>query len=144
MAFADHIGAPQERWEAGLARLRMLADGEAGVALPGQMAAEVRETTNTVIAEADACGRAALAASARARGELEAQTFLLVRLARLAQAADQAVTAARTADANGLRRHLHRFDALASAMWAVQHAGYGQVPLPWPQGGPSPAASGLA
>jgi hypothetical protein len=83
-----------------------------------------------VIAEAEAAGRAALAAAAGARGELEVETFLWVRLARLAAAADEAVDLARTSDANGLRRHLHRFDDLARAMWTVQRALYGQVPLP--------------
>ena len=129
MTFTDPIDAHQARCETGLARLRMLTRGEAGGALPGPVATEVREATNAVIAEAEAAGRAALAATAGAHGELEAETFLLVRLARLAQAADQAVSAACTADANGLRRDLRRFDTLSSAMWEVQHAVYGQAPL---------------
>jgi GAF domain-containing protein len=70
-----------------------------------------------------------------------AETFLWVRLTRLAAAADEAVTAARTGDANGLRRHLHRCDDLARAMWAVQRALCGQVPGPRPSGRPSPHPS---
>lgn len=130
MTFADLLVGYRTSCETGLFRLRMLAASEASVMPPRQAAAKVREVTNAVIAEADAAGRAALAASAGLTGGLGGETFLWVRLARLAQAADQAVSAARTSDANGLRRHLHRFDALARAMWTVQDAVYGQVPLP--------------
>jgi hypothetical protein len=134
MTFTDYLEARQTPCETGLARLRMLADSDAA-GVPGtQIAAEVREVTNAVIAEAEAAGHAALAATVGARGELEVETFLWVRLARLAAAADDAVDLARTSDANGLRRHLHRFDDLARAMWTVQRALYGQVPLPRSQG----------
>lgn len=108
----------------------MLARGESGAVLPVRAATEVREATNAVITEAETAGRAALAAAAGSRREPETGVFLWVRLTRLANAADEAVSAARSGDANALRRHLRRFDALASAIWAVQHAVYGQVPVP--------------
>lgn len=132
MIFADLLDGYRTRCETGLPRLRLLAAGEAGTGLPRWAAAEVREATNAIITEAEAAGRAALAASSGTSGGLAAETFLWVRLARLAQAADQAVSAARTRDANGLRQHLHRFDVLARAMWTVQDSVYGQVPLPRP------------
>jgi hypothetical protein len=125
MTLADRIDDHQASCQPQLLRLRMLVRGETGAALPWQVAAEVREAANAVIAEAEAAGRAALAAAAGSRGELEAGTFLWVRLARLAEAADEAVSAARDGDASALRRHLRQFDALASAIWSVQHAVYG-------------------
>lgn len=54
----------------------------------------------------------------------------MVRLTRLADAADEAVSTARSGDARALRRNLHRFEALTFVIWAVQDAVYGQVPLP--------------
>jgi hypothetical protein len=123
MTFAGPIGDHQRRCQPHLVRLRMLvAGGEAGAALPGQAAAEVRDATDAVLAEAEAAGRAALAAISGSRRQPEAETFLWVRLARLAGAADEAVDTARGGDASGLRRHLARFDTLTTAIWAVQHA----------------------
>ena len=90
--------------------------------LSRQTTAEVREETNAVLVEAEAAGDATLAGVA-ARRQPEAETFLLVRL-RLAAAADEAVSAARGGDGPRLRRQLHRFDALASAIWVVQDAVY--------------------
>jgi hypothetical protein len=144
MTFTDCLEACQARCETGLARLRMLAESEAGAVPGGPVAVEVREVTNAVIAEAEAAGRAALAAAAGAGGEPEAETFLWVRLARLAAAADEAVDLARTSDVNGLRRHLQRFDDLARAMWTVQRALYGQVPQPRSQGRQVPSRASLA
>lgn len=132
MTFADRIDDPRARCQPQLLRLRVLARSETGTALPRQAAAEVREATNAVIAESEAAGHAVLAAAGSPYSELEGGTFLWVRLARLAEAADKAVTAARTGDVNGLRRHLDRFDTLASAIWTVQDVVYGQVPLPRP------------
>jgi hypothetical protein len=43
-----------------------------------------------------------------------------VRLSRLAAAAGDAVAAAGAGDFTQLRRHLHRFEVLTSAIWAVQ------------------------
>jgi hypothetical protein len=139
MTFADLLVGYRSSCETALLRLRRLAAGEADAIPPSRAATEVREATNAVIAEADAAGRAAHAASSDAAGEVAGETFLWVRLARLAQAADEAVNAARVSDGNGLRRHLHRFDVLARAMWAVQDAVYGQVALSRPPDEPQVA-----
>jgi hypothetical protein len=127
MIAVGQIREHESRCRPHLLRLRMLASAEAGAGLPRQATAEVREATNAVIAEAEAAGGAALAIMAASR-EPEAETFLLVRLNRLAVAADEAVSAARGGDGPRLRRLLHRFDALASAIWAVQHAVYASGP----------------
>jgi hypothetical protein len=121
MIAAGQIREHESRCRPHLLRLRMLASTEAGAGLPRQATAEVREATNAVIAEAEAAGDAALTGVATSRKPV-AETFLLVRLNRLAAAADEAVTAARGGDGPRLRRQLHRFDVLASAIWAVQHA----------------------
>ena len=122
MTFDERALGHRERCRLHMIRLRMLSQAEAGVILPRQVTAEVREATNAVIAEAEAAGRDALAAMPGSRRQPEAETFLWVRLARLAGAADDAVSAARRADAPGLRRQLDRFDALTTAIWAVQQA----------------------
>jgi len=70
--------------------------------------------------------RAAIRASSQQ--EPQAETFLWVRVARLAAAADRAVDAARSRDVPGLRAHLDQFDTLTSALWVVQHATYGGKP----------------
>ena len=84
---------------------------------------EVRDATNAIIAEVEAMSRTAIGASERQQPQ--AETFLWVRVARLAAAADRAVDAARRRDVPGLRAHLQQFDTLTSALWAVQHATYG-------------------
>jgi len=122
MSFDERALGHQGRCQLHMIRLRMLAQADAGGVLPRQVTAGVREATNAVIAEAEAAGRAALAAMPGGSGRPEAETFLWVRLARLASAADDAVSAARHADAPGLRRQLDRFDALTTAIWAVQQA----------------------
>jgi hypothetical protein len=48
--------------------------------------------------------------------------FLADRIAKLAAAADEAVSAARDGDAAALHRRLHRFEMLTSAVWTVQLA----------------------
>lgn len=122
MSFDEQVRDHQRRCQRHLARLRVLARCEAGAPLPSQAAAEVREASNAVITEAEAASRAALAAVAGTYRQPEAETFLWARLARLAGAADEAVSAARGTDVPGLRRHLDRFDALTAAIWAVQDA----------------------
>jgi hypothetical protein len=128
MIFSDQIRDHQSRCQPHLLTLRMLARGEADAPLSSPVAIVVRDATNAVIAEAEAAGRAALAATADGRRHPEAETFLWVRLARLARAADEAVDAARRGDNSGLRDHLTRFSALTAAIWAVQQAVYVQVP----------------
>jgi len=125
MSIADQIQDHQARCVASLIALRMLAQGEAGTPLPRWVVVEVAQATGTVLAEAEAAGRAALAAAGTSSDHPEDGTFLRVRLDRLAAAADDAITAARAGDFGEMRRHLRRFDALTSAIWAVQDGVYG-------------------
>ena len=122
MSVADQIQEHQDRCLAPLISLRMLAQGEAGTPLPRWVVVEVAQATGTVLAEAEAAGRAVLAAAGDHPG---AGTFLRVRLDRLAAAADDAIAAARAGDYGEMRRHLHRFDSLTAAIWTVQDAVYG-------------------
>ncbi len=125
MSLTDQIEDPQARCVAPLISLRMLAQGEAGTPLSRRVVIEVAQATGTVLAEAEAVGRAALTAAGIARGHPLDETFLRVRLDRLATAADDAIAAARAGEAGDLRRCLHRFDVLTSAIWTVQDAAYG-------------------
>jgi hypothetical protein len=131
MTFADQIRDHQARCQPHLLRLRMVAQGEAGTTARPQIVAEVRDATNAILAEAEAGIRTALAAADRRR-KPATETFLWARLARLADAADQAVNAAHGGHAPALRGRLRRFDELTSAIWTVQDAVCGQVPLPRP------------
>ena len=124
MSIADQIQEHQDRCLASLISLRMLAQGEAGVPLPRWVLVEVAQATGTVLAEAEAAGRAVLVAGVGS-GHRGDETFLRVRLDRLAAAASDAITAARAGDSGEMRRHLHRFAALTSAIWTVQDAVYG-------------------
>lgn len=103
--------------------LRLLAASPDGAALPREFSVQVRDTTNAIIAEVEANSRSALRVG-RQR-EPQAETFLWVRVARLAAAADRAVEAARRRDIPGLRAHLDQFDTLTTALWAVRRATYG-------------------
>ena len=125
MSVADQIHDYQARCLAPLISLRMLAQGEAGTPLPRWVVVEVAQATGTVLAEAEAAGRAALAAVGVREGHPGNETFLRVRLDRLAAAADDAITAARNEDSGEMCRHLRRFEALTSAIWTVQDAVYG-------------------
>jgi hypothetical protein len=133
MTFGDQIRDRQARCQPHLLRLQLLARGQADETVPRQIATEVRDATNAILAEAEAAIRAAVAATAEWHREPATETFLWARLARLANAADEAVTAAR-GGAPGLRSCLHRFDTLTSAIWTVQNAVYGHVPMPRPAG----------
>jgi hypothetical protein len=62
MTVADEIRDHQERCQPFLLRLRMIVRGEAEAALSRPVASEVGQSTNAIIAEAEAAGRAALAA----------------------------------------------------------------------------------
>ena len=64
MSVADQIHDHQARCVAPLISLRMLAQGEAGTPLPRWVVVEVAQATGTVLAEAEAAGRAALGAAA--------------------------------------------------------------------------------
>jgi hypothetical protein len=132
VTFSDQIRDHQSRCHPYLLRLQVVARAEADAMVPRQLAAEVRDATNAILAEAEAAVRTALAATADRRREPATETFLRARLARLASAAEEAVNAARGGLAPGLRNRLRRFDELTSAIWAVQQAVYGHVPLPRP------------
>ncbi|HUA31740.1 MAG TPA: hypothetical protein VMC03_22875 [Streptosporangiaceae bacterium] len=120
MTFADQVRDHKSRSEPRLVRLRLLACGHTDGMLPWQVAAAVRDAANGVIAEAEAAVLATLTVSAGGTWDPGAETFLWVRLSRLACAAEEAVSAARSADIPCLRRHLLRFDTLAAAIWAVR------------------------
>jgi hypothetical protein len=124
MSVADQIQEHQVRCVAPLITLRMLAQGEAGEPLPRWGVVEVARAVGTVLAEAEAAGRAALAVGVR-NGHPGDGTFLRVRLDRLAAAAEDAITAARVGNSAEMRRHLRRFDTLTAAIWTVQDAVYG-------------------
>lgn len=104
-----------------LARLAGLAQRRPDVPLLPSSATEVASATRTVLAEVEAAGRAAVAAAAGHQPAALAE-FLATRLARLAAAADDATTAARSGDVSSLTRELHRFDSLTAALCAVQRA----------------------
>jgi hypothetical protein len=126
MASYGQLNDYQSQCRQQLLRLRILAGSQEATALSWEFTAEVRDATNAVIAEVEAMSRTAI----RASGQLNPQneTFLWVRVARLAAAADRAVDAARSRDVPGLRAHLQQFDTLTSALWAVQHATLGKQP----------------
>jgi hypothetical protein len=130
MSVADQIYDHQARCLASLISLRMLAQGEAGIPLPRWVVIEVAQATGTVLAEAEAAGRAALTAAGVRGDRPGGETFLRVRLDRLAAVAGDAITAARAGDFGALCRHLHKFDALTSAIWTVQDAVYGSHRVP--------------
>ena len=117
MTAAEEIQDHQARCQPDLLALRMLVrnGGE-----PTRAAAEVGRATSAIMAEAWAASQAALAdRSCRHPG---ADTFLRVRLNRLAKAAAEAVAAAQQDDAARLRHYLRRFEAVTSAIWTAEHA----------------------
>jgi hypothetical protein len=98
-----------------LLMLRMLAGDDAEAPSPWRAMAEVAQATDAILAEVEVAGREARAATG---GGPDPGIFLSVRLSRLAAA--DAVAAAGAGDFTQLRRHLHRFEVLTSAIWAVQ------------------------
>lgn len=123
MSVADQIQDHRARCLAHLIKLRMLARDEAGTPPPRWVVVEIARATSAILAEAEAAGRAALAAVGGDRGRRD-ETFLRVRLDRLAAAANDTITAARAGNSVELRQHLHRFDVLTSAIWSVHDAVY--------------------
>jgi hypothetical protein len=124
MSDTDQIQDHQARCLADLISLQMLARGEAGTPPPRWVVVEIARATSAILAEAEAAGRAALTAGGGGdnRG---GETFLRVRLDRLATAANDAIASARAGNSAELRRHLRRFDVLTSAIWTVHDAVYG-------------------
>jgi len=104
----------------------MIAYDQAGVPLTWQAVTEVIAATGAILAEAEAAGSDARAAAGAGPG---AATFLGVRLSRLTAAANDAIAAAGEGDSGQLRRHLHRFEVLTSAIWTVQQAVSGPDPV---------------
>lgn len=125
MTIAGTIEDHQARCQPHLLRLRMIARDNPGTALPWQAVVEVIQATEAILAEAEVAGSDAQAA---AGGSVGARTFLGVRLSRLTAAASDAIAAATEGDSAQLRRHLHRFDVLTSAIWTVQLAVSGPDP----------------
>jgi hypothetical protein len=115
MTIADRIEDHQERCQPYVLRLRMIARDEAGTALAWQAVTEVIRATEAILAEAEAAD-----SDARATAGPGAATFLKVRLSRLAASASDVIAAAGEGDSGQLRRHLHRFEVLTSAIWTVQ------------------------
>ena len=124
MTIASKIEDHQARCQPHVLRLRMIAHYEAGTALTWQAVTDVIQATAAILAEAKAAGSDVRAAG----GAPGTATFLGVRLARLTAAANDAIAAAGEGDSGQLRRHLHRFEVLTSAIWTVQEAVSGPDP----------------
>jgi len=118
MTVADRTEGHQARCLPHLLMLRMLASDDAEAPSRWLAMAEVAQATDAILAEAETAGREVRAAT----GGPGPGVFLSVRLSRLAAAADDAVAAAGAGDFAQLRRHVRRFEALTSAIWAVQDA----------------------
>jgi hypothetical protein len=117
MSIVDQIEDHQARCQPHVLRLRMIARDEAGTALLWQMVADVTQAADAILAEAEAAGSETFASGGGGPG---AGTFLSVRLNRLAVAANDMIAAAGAEDPAQLRRRLHRFEVLTSAIWTVQ------------------------
>ncbi len=119
MLLIDQADDRRLRCRQQLSRLWTLALSQDSGPMSPQVA-ELRDTVNAILGEVEAMGRTMLDGDGRLAPA--AETFLWVRVARLAATSDQAVDAARRGDAAGLRAHLLHFDTLMSALWAVQDA----------------------
>ncbi len=135
MTFDESTGDRRLSCQRQLLRLRLLVLSQDGMT-PYRLAREIRDATNTVIAQAEAVSRAVVEAGRRDPGS---GTFLWVRVTRLAMAADQAVSAARSGDHAALDAHVRHFDSLTCAIWTVQEAVYGRGPRTPGTGRPLPA-----
>jgi hypothetical protein len=127
MSVADQVQDHQARCLTHLISLRMLARDEPGTPPARWAVAEIARATSAILAEAEAAGRAALAAAGGGHNR-GGETFLRVRLDRLAAAAKDAIAAAQAGNPAELRRHLYRFDTLTSAIWTVHDAVYAPPP----------------
>jgi hypothetical protein len=117
MTVADRTEGHQARCQPHLLTLRMLASDNAEAPSPWLAMAEVAHATDAILAEAEVAGHEVRAATGGGPGP---GILLSVRLNRLAAAAGDAVAAAGAGDFTQLRRQLRRFEALTSAIWAVQ------------------------
>lgn len=75
-----------------------------------------------IVAESQAGCQAALTAAGGGGHDPGSSSLLKVRLARLEAAAAEAAAAAGEGDVASLRRHVWRFDALATAIWTVLYS----------------------
>jgi hypothetical protein len=132
MGAASEISDHHARCAPHLAQLHVLGRHQPGEPLPPGLADEVGEITSAILTEADAALRAAVAAVPGTRRPA-VTGFLADRVARLAAAANDAVSAAKDGDAGALRRRLHRFEVLTSAVWTVQLAMPGEAAPPQPK-----------
>ena len=121
MPVASEIRDHQAQCVPHLARLHVLGRYQAGEPVPPGLAEELSTVTNAILAETGAAVEATVAAVPDAR-RASVAGFLADRVARLAAAADEAVSAARAGDAAVLHRCLRRFEVLAFALWTVQLA----------------------
>ena len=121
MAVASEIRDHHAHCVPHLARLHVLGRHQAGEPAPAGLADDVGAETSAILAEAGAALRATVAAVPGTRRTAVAE-LLAGRLARLAAAADEAVSAAKDGEAAALRRCLHKFERLTSALWTVQLA----------------------
>ena len=117
MTVADRTEGHQARCLPHLLTLRVLASHNTEVPSPWLAMAEVAHATDAILAEAEAAGREVRTAVGGGPGP---GILLSVRLNRLAAGADDAVASAGAGDFSRLRRQLRRFEALTSAIWAVQ------------------------
>jgi hypothetical protein len=117
MTVADLTEGHQAHCLPHLLTLRLLARDGAEAPSPWLVMAEVAQATDAILAEAETASREVRAATGGGPGP---GIFLSVRLSRLAAAAGHAVAAAGAGDFTQLSRHLRRFEALTSAIWAVQ------------------------
>jgi hypothetical protein len=117
MTVTDQTDGHQARCLLHLLTLRLLARDGAEAPSPWLVMAEVAQATDAILAEAETAGREVRAATGGGPG---LGIFLSVRLSRLAAAAGDAVAAAGAGNFTQLRRDLRRFEALTSAIWAVQ------------------------
>ena len=124
MMLDDRVRDQVSQCQRQLLTLRTLRYGQDGTALSPQAFAEIRDMTNAIITETEAMSRVTLEPGGSGRQGDE--VFMLVRVTRLAMAAERAVRAARSGDAAALRDLLRHFDSLASALWTVHDAVSGQ------------------
>jgi hypothetical protein len=117
MTVADRTEGHQARCLPHLLTLRMLARDDAEAPSPWLAMVEVAQATDAILGEVEVAGREVRAAAGGGPGS---GVFLSVRLSRLAAAAADAVATAGAGDFTQLRRQLRRFEALTSAIWAVQ------------------------
>lgn len=128
MTVTEQIDLRQARCRPYMLRLRALTAGNGG-AVPAQAPAEIRQATSVILTEVTAVGRVWPGTAAAAPGDQDAVPFLGVRLARLAEAAEDAVAAALEGNTAAVRRHVRRFETLISVVWTVQHMLHGSGPV---------------